>query len=165
SYLTESFFIKQVYNTHFKERIKISMSLSKALIALCLSTVIGLSACGEQKTNTANSNTAAGLMNTETASASDTKVISKKKSKKSTEAPAYTGEPVDINSATAEELVIALKGTGVGEAKVKKIIEYREEHNGFKSVDELSAVKGIGEKTVEKLRNRVKIGAGTPLKK
>lgn len=41
---------------------------------------------------------------------------------------------------------------GVGPATAQKILDYRAEHGGFGSVDELLAVKGIGDKKLEKLR-------------
>jgi len=56
---------------------------------------------------------------------------------------------VDLNSATSEELQ-TLKG--VGPAKAKAILDYRDKNGPFKSVDDLDAVKGFGAKTVEKLR-------------
>ena len=65
---------------------------------------------------------------------------------------------VDINSATAAELD-ALKG--IGPVKAKAIVEYREKNGPFKSVDDLTKVKGIGKATLEGLRKDVSV-AGTP---
>ena len=59
-------------------------------------------------------------------------------------------ERVDINNATVWEL--AAKLPGIGEKKAQAIVEYREMSGGFRSVDELIEVEGIGEKTVEKIR-------------
>jgi DNA uptake protein and related DNA-binding proteins len=56
--------------------------------------------------------------------------------------------PVNVNSASASEIADAL--SGVGEVKAQAIVEYRKAHGGFKSVDELANVKGIGAKTLEK---------------
>ncbi len=56
---------------------------------------------------------------------------------------------ININTATVRELQ---KLNGVGEVLSAAIIEYREEHGAFKTVDELDNVYGIGEVTVEKLR-------------
>lgn len=55
--------------------------------------------------------------------------------------------PVDINTADAETIAAELKG--VGPAKAKAIVEYREKHGPFKTADDLSLVKGIGDRTVE----------------
>lgn len=59
----------------------------------------------------------------------------------------FAAEKVNINTADAATIAENLKG--IGEAKAKAIIEYRKANGGFKSVDELTAVKGIGEKTVD----------------
>jgi competence protein ComEA len=67
-------------------------------------------------------------------------------------APAAAGGLVSINSASAEELDTL---PGIGPATAAKIIEYRQRHGGFKTVDELAAVKGIGPKKLERLRPRV----------
>jgi len=66
---------------------------------------------------------------------------------------------VDLNSATAQDLQ-ALKG--VGPAKAKAIIEYRDKNGPFKSVDELDKVKGFSAKTVEKLRSELTIDGAAP---
>jgi competence protein ComEA len=61
-------------------------------------------------------------------------------------ASAPMAEPVNVNTATAEEIAQSLNG--VGDQKARAIVEYREAHGPFKSAQELTAVKGIGEKTV-----------------
>jgi len=55
---------------------------------------------------------------------------------------------VELNHATVEELVAL---PGVGEKLAARIIEYRDQNQGFKSVEELMNVKGIGEKNFQKL--------------
>jgi len=60
---------------------------------------------------------------------------------------------VDINIAGVKELS-SLKGIGL--TKAKAIIEYRK-INCFKSVDELTHVKGIGKKTVEKNKQNITV--------
>ena len=57
-------------------------------------------------------------------------------------------EKVNINTATAEQIASAM--TGVGESKAQAIVEYREQHGKFKSIEDLEYVDGIGEKTIEK---------------
>lgn len=61
---------------------------------------------------------------------------------------------ININIATLEEL---MKLPGIGESKGKAIIEYRENVGRFASIDDLANVSGIGDKTVEKLREFVDI--------
>ncbi len=61
---------------------------------------------------------------------------------------------VNVNKATSAQLE-TLKG--IGPSKAAEIIKYRKAHNGFKSVDELVNVKGIGPKTVQGFRGEVSI--------
>ena len=61
---------------------------------------------------------------------------------------------VNINSATAEELETL---PGIGEVLAATIIQYREEHGPFTSVDQLVDVSGIGEVTLEELRDHVTV--------
>lgn len=62
---------------------------------------------------------------------------------------------VDINSADAHTLDRVL--TGVGPAKAAAIIEYRNKNGPFGSADDLVKVRGIGPKTVEKNRSRIRV--------
>ena len=59
---------------------------------------------------------------------------------------------LDINMATAEELD-TLKGIGMSTAE--KIIKYREEKGPFDSVEELRNVSGIGEETINEIRDSI----------
>lgn len=59
---------------------------------------------------------------------------------------------VNINTASEHQL---RRLNGIGEVTARAIVEYREAHGEFKSADELLNVKGIGEKTLEKFRNRI----------
>ena len=58
-------------------------------------------------------------------------------------------QPLDLNRATAEQLV---RLPGIGEAKAAAILAIREERGGFRSLDELENVRGIGPKLAAKLR-------------
>jgi competence protein ComEA len=60
-------------------------------------------------------------------------------------------ERVNINTADAATLASALKG--VGPSKAEAIIAYRQSYGPFESVDELTAVKGIGESLLNKNRD------------
>lgn len=64
---------------------------------------------------------------------------------------------LNINKASLEELQTL---PGIGEVRAKSIIEYREAQGGFKSVEELGNISGIGAKTLEKLRDKVDIKWG-----
>ena len=63
--------------------------------------------------------------------------------------------PVDINTADAETISAELKGVGL--TKAKAIVEYRKKHGPFRSADDLSLVKGIGERTVELNRSDIMV--------
>ena len=62
---------------------------------------------------------------------------------------------VNLNAADAETLRRDL--FGIGAAKAKAIVAYRESNGPFASVDELLEVKGIGKALLEKNRDRVVI--------
>ena len=61
---------------------------------------------------------------------------------------------ININTATAEELTLL---PGVGPATAARIVQYRQEHGKFASVDDLANVKGIGPKRLENLRPYARI--------
>ncbi|HCT72442.1 MULTISPECIES: ComEA family DNA-binding protein [Psychrobacter] len=61
---------------------------------------------------------------------------------------------ININRASEGELVSL---NGIGSSKAQAIILYREMFGSFQTVDELAKVKGIGAKTVEKNRGRLRV--------
>lgn len=70
---------------------------------------------------------------------------------------------VNINTATEAELD-AVKGIGPGKARA--IVEHRDKNGPFKSVDDLTSVKGFGKKSIDKLRSELTTGAASsPAKK
>ncbi len=61
---------------------------------------------------------------------------------------------ININCAQLEELKNL---NGIGEAKAKRIIEYRENIGTFNSVEDIKNIDGIGEKSFEKLKEQIEI--------
>jgi competence protein ComEA len=81
----------------------------------------------------------------------------------SSAAVAAEGEPsgvVNINTAGAEQLQLLPR---VGPALAARIIDFREAHGPFSSVDELVAVKGIGETSLDRLEPYVTTDGATTL--
>ena len=62
---------------------------------------------------------------------------------------------VDINTANAQELAEVLEG--VGPAKSEAIVAYREKNGDFEHIDELVNVRGIGLRTVDQNRERIRL--------
>jgi competence protein ComEA len=63
--------------------------------------------------------------------------------------------PVNINTADAATLAAAING--VGEKRAATIVEYREAHGPFASVDELTRIKGIGAGTIDRNRDNLTV--------
>lgn len=62
---------------------------------------------------------------------------------------------VNINTANQAELMTIPQ---IGEVLAQRIIDYRTEHGNFKSISELTKVSGIGEKTLEAIKDYVTVG-------
>ncbi|MEO1954155.1 MAG: helix-hairpin-helix domain-containing protein [Campylobacterales bacterium] len=62
---------------------------------------------------------------------------------------------VDINHATAKEFASL---NGIGAKKAEAIIKYRTSVKCFKSIDELTKVKGIGKATISKNKDNLTLG-------
>ena len=71
---------------------------------------------------------------------------------------AWAAQPVNVNSASAEEIAESLKGVGL--SKAEAIVGYRTEHGEFKHADELVNVKGIGIRTVDINREYILLDDG-----
>jgi len=65
---------------------------------------------------------------------------------------AGSGRRLSLATATVEQLD---QLDGIGPTLAKRIVEYREEHGGFRSIDELKQVEGIGDKRFESLEESV----------
>jgi competence protein ComEA len=70
-------------------------------------------------------------------------------------APVRREGTVNINTAAPEDLTRHLKG--VGPVKARAIVAYRQQYGRFRTVSELADVKGIGPKTVERLRPLIRL--------
>lgn len=87
-------------------------------------------------------------------------VVAKRGGFLSTPAAEYATEnrlvaPIDINTATWPEFATL---PGIGEKRAKAIIALRERKKGFRSVDELAEVAGIGENAMKQIRPLVTVG-------
>ena len=67
---------------------------------------------------------------------------------------------VNVNTATAEQLMLL---PGIGEAKARAILDRRKQQGGYKTVDDLIEVKGIGAAALDKIRPFVAIQGKTSL--
>ncbi|GAB0168633.1 helix-hairpin-helix domain-containing protein [Lysinibacillus sp. CTST325] len=63
-------------------------------------------------------------------------------------------QKVNLNKADAAALTTL---SGIGPSKAQSIISYREENGGFKTIEDLKKVSGIGEKTFEKLKDFITV--------
>lgn len=72
--------------------------------------------------------------------------------------PAWAG-PVNINTADAATIARELKG--IGPAKAQAIVEHRQKHGAFRSLDELALIKGIGQKLVDQNRTDLRLDRST----
>ncbi|MGE0394015.1 MAG: ComEA family DNA-binding protein [Vicinamibacterales bacterium] len=75
---------------------------------------------------------------------------------RNTKAPAPAPAVVNLNTASVAQLD-ALPGIGLKVAE--RIVEYRQKHGGFKRVEELMNVRGVGEKGFLKLKPMLTLGS------
>ncbi|MCX6165726.1 MAG: helix-hairpin-helix domain-containing protein [Ignavibacteriae bacterium] len=101
-----------------------------------------------QKDSVSNSNDNKLTQKLQTAEDS-IKTKGKKKSKKEEN---LKPKSININTAT-KEILITLPG--VGESTAEKIIKYRELHKGFKKIEHIMKVKGIGKKKFENMKEYI----------
>ncbi len=69
---------------------------------------------------------------------------------------------VNVNTASAEELQLL---PGVGEAWANALIALRKQRGGFKSLDELKDVKGIGDAGLDRMRPYLRLDGKTTAKR
>jgi len=80
--------------------------------------------------------------------------------KTSRKKPAQSGK-VNVNTATLEQLEMLPR---IGTKTAQSIIEYRTQHGLFEKAEDLTRVRGIGEKTVEELQHFIIVKGTTTLK-
>jgi len=74
--------------------------------------------------------------------------------------PAATAAaPVNLNTATAEQLETI---PGVGPRMAERIIDYRQKNGGFKKIEDLMNVSGVGEKSFLKMKPLITVTAARP---
>lgn len=91
------------------------------------------------------------IINNENAADSLKTESKKKKTKKEDK---LAGVQININTAAKEQLIML---PGVGESTADKIIMYRDNHNGFRKIEDIMKIKGIGKKKFEKLKPFIKV--------
>jgi competence protein ComEA len=70
------------------------------------------------------------------------------------QAQASTAAPLNLNTATA----LQLEGLpGVGARTAERIVEYRQKNGGFKKIEELMNVRGVGEKSFLRLKTLITV--------
>lgn len=77
--------------------------------------------------------------------------------------PALAATPVNVNQADAQTIATSLDGIGI--SKAEAIVAYRKAHGPFKNVDELGNVKGVGQKTLTRNRDAIRLSGATPAAK
>ncbi len=61
---------------------------------------------------------------------------------------------ININQASAEQLMTL---PGIGESKANVILQYRDEHGAFQTVEDLMKIPGIKQGVFDKIKNRIKV--------
>ena len=79
---------------------------------------------------------------------------SSKSSPPSPSPPSQSSGKINLNSASLSQLDTL---SGIGPVYAQRIIDYRNANNGFKSIEEIKNIKGIGDKTFEKFKDKITI--------
>ena len=67
----------------------------------------------------------------------------------------FSAESININTADKETLMSVING--VGEKKAEAIIQFRDENGPFKSIDDLTKIKGIGQGMIDKHEKMLRV--------
>ena len=78
------------------------------------------------------------------------------RSAKASTASASAGAPINLNTATVAQLETL---PGIGKSTAERILEYRQKNGGFKKVEDLMNVRGIGEKSFLKMKALITVTA------
>lgn len=103
---------------------------------------------GELESSLKNQETSAA---SQTATTADTGQVAGASTSSSAKTTKLTGK-INLNTASSAQLDTL---PGIGTAYAQRIIEYRASHGGFKNISELKNVKGIGDKTFDKLKDLI----------
>lgn len=134
-------------NSHERVLVAIALILFAGVIFYNFYTLPPKNNNGGEVVSASDTVTVAVPYTTEKLSESTTESLSENESKQTDE-----NSTININTASIDELVSL---PGIGEVKAKAIIEYREKNGSFKFAAELLNVSGIGEKTYEKIREKI----------
>ena len=83
-------------------------------------------------------------------------VLAQEAPRSSTKASAPAGAPINLNTATVAQLETL---PGIGKSTAERILEYRQKNGGFKKVEDLMNVRGIGEKSFLKMKALITVNA------
>jgi competence protein ComEA len=75
---------------------------------------------------------------------------------RTTSMSASAGAPINLNTATVAQLETI---PGIGKATAERILEYRQKNGGFKKIEDLMNVRGIGEKSFLKMKPLITVVA------
>lgn len=127
---------------------------SALIIVMLISVIASTTAMGDSKAiNESLQNTLSAQCFSD-AKAAYAVLLAEESRQATTQQEAIDNAKVNINSATEGELA-SLKG--IGSSKAQEIILYREMFGDFARVEDLTRVKGIGDKTVKKNRHRLRV--------
>lgn len=124
------------------------MKVVRVVMVIVMGILFGLSALSGVAMAVEKKEAASGMAVVAEKSTAPAKAVA---GEKNPEIKASKGLPKDLNINTADkDQLVALPG--IGPKAAEAILAYRKDNGNFKSVDDLTKVKGIGDKTLEKIR-------------